>query len=383
VSQALKTYYLPPIVKQLNEELGPVFSKLEKRNQRTVANKFIITLEYGRHGGIGARDELGALPPPAARFAKQGAVEPKNLFGRIQLSEKLLIGSRNDHMAFAEELTREIRNITNDAKDMVRRSLNGTSTGIMGTVKTAVTSGSTIAVNDGKIGYFYEGQIIDILTPGSAPTVSGAQIINVDRVAETFTLNGNVTVTAGQSITLAGNYGKELTGLGDILALDTTIYDIDRSANKWFNPVVIDKTSVGGFDSMWMREALDNIEDFSGEEPSFFVCDRETERIYIDEQNTYKRNIEYQTVDGGYKVISYAGIPISPEKYFKKGQMAILTLPNFVLARLQDWSWMDADGSILKAVSGVAAYEAVISNYCELLCNKPGSNALIKGITAA
>jgi hypothetical protein len=134
---------------------------------------------------------------------------------------------------------------------------------------------------------------------------------------------------------------------------------------------------------MWMQTALDKVRANTGEEPRFFVADYGVIRAYVEEQRTYRQVVEWKTIDGGYKVVEYGGVPISPEKYFPAGQMALLTLDNFFLARLSDWHWMDEDGGILKAVANKAAYEAVLTCYAELLCNKPGANALIKGITEA
>jgi hypothetical protein len=381
-SNSLKTLFEAPIVKQINEDSGPVFKAVKKKPKQVVANEFVITLEYGRHGGIGARGENDDLPTPSARFGEQGRVAPKNLYGRIALTEKLLLGARDNRMAFADEFTRQMKNIATDANDMMRRNFCSDHYGIMGTVSAAVTAGATITVTD-KIETFYEGQVIDILTPPSTYSVTAAQIINVDRVAGRFTLDRNVTVTAGQVITLTGNYGNELTGLSEILTVDSVLYTIDRSQNKWFNPTVLDKTSVGGFDSMWLKRAIDSIGDNTGETPKFFVCDHEVEDAYVEEQLTYKRNVDYKTIDGGYNVLEYRGIPISAEKYFPGGQMALLTLDNLEFARLADWHWMDDDGKVLSRIKDKPAYEATLTCYAELLCEKPGANALIKGITAA
>jgi hypothetical protein len=381
-SSALKTLFEAPIVKQINEKSGPVFKAVKKKPRHVVANEFVITLEYGRHGGIGARGEYDDLPNPSARLALQGRVAPKNLYGRIALTEKLLLGARDNRMAFADEFTRQMRNITTDANDMMRRNFCSDHFGVMGTVSAAVTADATITVT-GKIGTFYEGQVIDILTPPSTFAVTGAQIINVDRVAGKFTLDRNVTVTAGQSIVLTGNYGNELTGLSEILAVDSVLYTIDRSQNKWFNPTVLDKTATGGFDSMWLKKAIDSIEENTGDSPKFFVCDHDVEDAYVEEQLTYKRNTDYKIIDGGYNVLEYRGIPISAEKYFPSGQMALLTLDNLEFARLADWHWMDDDGKMLSRIKDKPAYEATMTCYAELLCSKPGANALIKGITAA
>jgi hypothetical protein len=381
-SSSLKTLFEPPLIKQMNEKSGPVFKAIKKKSKQTVANEFVITMEYGRHGGIGARGEYDDLPQPSARLAAQGRVAPKNLYGRIALTEKLLLGARDNRMAFKDELSRQMKNVTIDANDMMRRNFCTDHFGVMGTVAAAVTADATITVT-GKIGTFYEGQVIDILTPPSTFAIQGAQIINVDRVAGTFTLDRNVTATVGQSITLTGNYGNELTGLSEILTVDSVLYTIDRSHNKWFNPVVLDKTSVGGFDSMWLKAALDAVEDNTGETPKFYVCDRGVESAYVEEQLTYKRNVDYKTIDGGYNVLEYRGIPISAEKYFPDSQMALLSLDNMEFARLADWHFMDDDGKVLSRIKDKPAYEATMTCYAEVLCSKPGANALIKGITEA
>jgi hypothetical protein len=85
----------------------------------------------------------------------------------------------------------------------------------------------------------------------------------------------DVTVTEGQYITLAGNYGLELTGLKEILTPNNTLYGINRANAKWFNPQVFDKSSGGqpaAFDSLWMAKALKVVDNRVGETPSFFVC---------------------------------------------------------------------------------------------------------------
>ncbi|MDD4565733.1 MAG: phage major capsid protein [Eubacteriales bacterium] len=383
VAEALKTYYQGPITKQLNEKSGPLYAALKKKDKTAVGNLFKFPLQYGRHGGIGARGENDDLPTPSARKHKMGEASVKNLYARIALTDKLLKGSKDNRMAFVDELTEQMANITVDANDMIRRNFCNDHSGTMGVVKENTTGTKVVPVT-GNIEAFYEGQVVDILTDAATKTVSAKEIVDVDRDAGTITFADNVTdVLADQKIVLAGNYNLELTGLKEILTKDNSLYGINRATAKWFNPQVFDKTESGqpsAFDSLWMAKALKVVDNRVGETPSFFVCSDGVELAYVNEQNTYKRNPEIMKVDGGYKLISYNGVPITAEKYFMANTMALINLNDFQLAQLGDWDWLDADGAILTRIANKAAYEATMALYAELICKRPGGQAIITGI---
>lgn len=386
LSEALKTFYMPPIVKQLNEQSGPVFAAMKKKQQLAPGNEFKITLQYGRQGGIGARGETDDLPEASARKHKQGSATVKNLYARIQISDKLMKTAKNDKVAFVDEFTQQMKDITVDANDMIRRNLCGSHLGKMGAVKADVTGAKSVVVDDGTIEAFYEGQKVDILTDSGSSvskSVDGREIVSVDRDTNTITFADNVTVTEGQIITLAGNYKLELTGLKDIMSKDSVIYGIDRSTHKWFNPIVMDKAQGGvnsDFDSIWLAQAIRQADNRASSKPSFFVCSDGVEFAYVDEQAAYKRNTEMMTVDGGYKLPTYNGIPISAEKYYENNVMDLLNMEDFILAQLSDWEWLDADGAILSRVNNKPAWEATMALYCDILCRRPVGQVRIKGI---
>lgn len=381
LEQALKTIYLDPLVRTLNEDSGPVLAAIEKNSDNIVGNDIKFALQYGRNGGIGARAEDGDLPEAAPRQYRQAVIGTKNLYGTISFSEKLMLISKNSKASFVDAVSTMMDDITNDARDMMRRNIMQKSDGIMATVKTAVTAGKTVAIN-GNIKMFYVGQRLDIFTlSGTTQTkaVDGLSVVDVDYDAGTISFGTNVTVSQGAYIGLAGNYKNELTGLGDIMAVDTVLYGIDRSANKWYNPRVYNKT--GEFNSEYLQEAIDDIFDFTNAEPNFICCNSKMKRAYIAEQNEFKRNIETMTVDGGYKLISYNGTPISNEKYCSDGEIILINTADFTLSQIADWGWMDADGSILSRVKDKAAYEATLTKYCDLICKRPFAQAIIKGLT--
>lgn len=388
LEEALKTLYLEPLIKTIDTGSGPVFAKIDKNSKNVVGEDIKFALQYGRHGGIGARGESDDLPVPSPRKYKQGVTSTKNLYGRISFSEKLMKISKNNAASFADQVSTQMEDITVDIRDMMRRNFMGKSDGIMGQVKTQVTAGKNVVVK-GKVKTFYAGQIVDFFTlSGTAQTktAEAKMIVDVDYATNTISFADNVTVGANDYISLAGNYGKELIGLKEILTKDSTIYGIDRSKNKWYNPLVFDKTSSSAttaFSSMYLQEAIDEIEDYTGEKPDFITCNAGMLRAYINEQNTYKRNIEYTKIDGGVELVSYGKVPISKEKYMDDNTIYLINTKDLTLAQVADWGWMDADGSILSRVAEKAAYEATLTKYAELICRRPSAQAIITGITAA
>jgi len=379
VGNALKTYYTGPIIVQIDEQVGPVYTKIEKRIKEVAGNQFKWPLQYGRSGGVGARSEGGNLPNPSPRSYLQAAAIPKDMYARMAISDKLMRTSKISKASFADQLTLQMQDLTGDAKDMLRRNFCNDSTGVMGKVDANVTGAKNVVVKEGNIKWFYPGQRLDVLTAPATKSVDGVVLADVDYATNTIVFASNVTVTANQIITLAGNYNNELVGLGEIFTADTTIYGINRADYSWFNPMLYPKNAA--FDSMFLQEGIDDIRDYTGDEVDFIVCNSRSQRTYVDEQNTYKHNVNTMTVDGGFKVVTYNGIPFSVEPYYKDGIYDLLTTKNIHLDRLAEWDWMDDDGKILSRIAEKAAYEASMVCYEEMTCDKIRAQARISGVT--
>ena len=379
LENALKTYYLEPIIKQLDEGSGPILAAMEKGSKYIVGNAFKFPLEYGRSGGVGARAEDGDLPTPSARKYAQATASSKNIYARFALTDKLMKTSKDNKASFTDQVTAMMENLVVDANDMLRRNIVGKSSGQIALVNGAVSSDDEVVIDNGTIQAFYPGQALNFGSDTTAYTVA-----DVDYDTNTITLATTATISDNTAIYLAGNKDLELTGIGDVFET-TTLYGIDRSTNKWFMPTVLDKSSTGtpqALDSLWIQEGIDAIDMRCGEKPNFIACDAAMQRAYIDEQNTYKRNIEYMKVDGGYELVSYGRTPISVEKYMQPNMIDLINTKYMYLGRLADWDWMSEDGAILHRITNKAAYEGSLVMYGELLCTKPVANARIKGIAA-
>ena len=383
VENALKTYFKDPIIKQLDEKSGPILAALEKDADDIVGGKIQFSLEYGRSGGVGARAENGDLPAASPRKSEKAIVETKNLYSRLALTDKLIKVSKDNRASFVNQFTHQMDNLLFDSNDMLRRNMVGSSTGVMGTITAAVGTATDTFTLDGSVEAFYPGQLIDLGTVSGGvftPSTQSAEVVDVDYDNKQIVLASAITTAANTVITLAGNYGNELTGLDDIMNA-TVLYTVDRTTKKWFKPSsVAFGVSPTAFDSLKLQKAIDTIEKRIGEKPNFIACDDGVQRAYIDEQTTYKRNIEPMEVDGGYKLVTYSGIPISVEKYMPANTLYLLNTKWIKLSRIEPWDWMDADGSILSRIKDKAAYEATLVMYGDLICMKPAANGVCTNI---
>ena len=86
-------------------------------------------------------------------------------------------------------------------------------------------------------------------------------------------------------------------------------------------------------------------------------------------------------LNGGYKAISYNGIPVVADRFVEDGEMLFLNTKDFTLHQLCDWEWLQGDdGKILKQNSNYATYSATLVKYAELICDRPCAQARLKGI---
>ena len=84
---------------------------------------------------------------------------------------------------------------------------------------------------------------------------------------------------------------------------------------------------------------------------------------------------------GGYKAISYNGIPLVSDRFVPANTMFLLNTSEFNLHQLCDWKWLESeDGRIIKQTPGKATYQATLVKYADLICNKPSGQAKITGI---
>jgi hypothetical protein len=382
ITNTLKDFYLPALRVQLNENVTPFYDKIEKTKEGVSGAQIVMALRHGRNGGVGNRADNAALPTPNSRNTTQAKWGVKNIFGTMQITDKAIKASKDSKGAFASILEVEMEDLLTDAKNSVARQFYGDGTGILTTATGANTSA---VVPVASTQYLEEGMRVDLIDVSDGTTIndSDLEIVSVDPVALTVTLSAtpDPATANGDYIVVSGSLNTELTGLKAIMTANNTLYTINRANNKWFNPNV---TAVGGALSFTHMQSAIDTADIKGSTTDYILTTYGVSRAYQNLLQASKRIMNTIKLEGGKKgYLEYNGIPVIPDRYVLSGQMFYLASENFKVYSMADWEFMDRDGGILKHKSGYGAYEAVLTNYCDLGCDKPNGQVLQTGITEA
>ena len=377
---ALKTLYLGVVSDQLNTNVNPLLAAIEQTASDVWGKEIRKLAPYGINGGIGAGTETGDLPAAAENNYAQFVLTLKNLYGTIEISDKAIRASQNNAGAFVNLLNAEMEGLLKASKFNFGRMLYGDGTGTLTTVESA--SGNNVVVTS--VQNLIEGMVVDVLTAEGASTgVAGRRITSIDRSSKTITLSGNAipasTLTKGNIITVQGSYKNELTGLGAIFGTGSTLYGLSKTANKWLNPRSYTSTAI---DDVTIQKVIDEMDEVAGSKADFIVCSFGVKRAYQEYLTENKSNVDIMNLAGGYKAISYNGIPVVSYRFAPSGTMYVLDTTEFHLHQLCDWRWLEGDnGKIIRQVAGKPVYTATLVKYADLICDKPSGQAKISGIT--
>lgn len=382
---ALKSLYLGVITEQLNTTVNPLLARIKQTTQDVWGKEVRRVAQYGINGGIGAGSETGDLPTASGNSYDQFVLTLKNLYGTIEISDKAVRASENNAGAFVNLLNAEMEGLLKSSSFNFGRMLFGDGTGVLAKVA-SIDEFGTITVDNAK--NLVEGMVVDFYTASGSKIAIGAgrKILRVDRKGKTFAVNGTIldtaNVPAGSFICVQGSYKMELTGLGSIFKNSGYIYGLDRSTRPWLVPYM--KSDVGEITDNVIQAAIDELEENSGSRVNFIICSSGVKRAYQSYLSSYRRNIDVMDLQGGYKAISYNGIPVVSDRFCPEGTMYLLNTDDFVLHQLCDWQWLEGEnGKILRQVAGKPAYTATLVKYADLVCTRPSGQAMLSGITEA
>lgn len=381
--KALKTYYLDVIAQQLNNEINPFVAMLDKTSSNVWGKEIRKLVHYGISAGIGAAAETGDLPESDLCSYQQLVLPLKNLYGHISISDKALRASENNSGAFVNLLEAEMENLLNTAKFHFARMIFGDGTGNLTTLLT--NEGNVVSIDYCE--RLAEGMCVDVVRPTTgAVIISGRHIVNLEANATTVTLDGadieDETVEEGDYLVLHGSYNNEITGLGAIFDTTnvTTLYGLSRSSNPWLIPTVKQATT-STFGDSYIQETIDTAEMYSGGHINYITCHPRSKRKYQSYLVANRTNVNISELAGGYKAITYNGIPIVADKFCEDATMYFLNTDDFHIYQLCDWRWMeDEAGRVLQQVPGKAVYGATLVKYAEMLCDRPAAQCCIHSV---
>lgn len=380
--QALKILYLGVLADQLNIGTNPLYNKIATSGKDISGKEVRKMAPFGVNGGFGAGTETGNMPQAGGNNYIQFVSSTKNLFGTIELSDKSIQASKNSAGAFVNLLNAEIDGLMKASKFNVGRMLFGNGSGLLTGAKVA-TASLTVGVDSAQ--FLMEGMTIDILQAG-VPITGGSKrrIMAVDRTPGSAaiildTAGGVVTTEATNDIYVQGSKDLELTGLGKIFSTDD-LYGVVRSSNYWMVPKTYG--SAGVISDIKIQKAIDYLDEIAGSAVDYIVCSAGVKRSYQEYMEATKRNVNTMKLEGGFTSLSYNGTPLVSDKFEAAGTLRLLNTKDFTMHQMDDWRWLNQDtGNILQQVAGTAKWCATLVKYAELICDHPGGQAVITGIT--
>lgn len=374
---ALKSVYLGVVANQLNISANPLLTKIKRSNKDVWGKEIRKLAPYGINGGIGAGSETGSLPTAAGNNYAQFVAELKNLYGKIELSDKAIRSSANNIGAFVNLLADEMEGLVKASSFNLGRMLYGDGSGLLATISSYA---SGVATCD-KVKNLIEGMVIDIYDDDSI-VEGGIRITYVDRVNKKFhfvATSASASITTGNKVYVQGSKGYEITGLGKIFSDSETLYGLSRANYKWLAPYT--SSTQTEISDILIQSAIDYLDENVDSKINFIACSSAVRRAYQEYLGAYRRNIDVMDLEGGFKAISHNGIPVVTDRFVDDDTLYLLNTDDFTLHELCDWNWLEGeDGKIIKQNPGFPTYSATLVKYAELICDKPAGQAKISGI---
>ncbi len=375
---ALKSVYLGAVTELLNTKTNPLLSKIEQTSSDVWGKEIRKAASYGINGGVGAGDEDGALPSAKSTNYLQFVTTLKNLYGQIEISDKAIRASADGRGAFTDLLNNELQGLLDASKFNLGRMLYGDGSGLLSSVKPAASGGTAYPV--GSPQNLIEGLMVDVYN-NAGTKVGTASITYVDRDGKTVTFASAPSgIDEGSAMYVQGSKDKEITGLGALFQTGGTLYGVSRDAHPCMRPY--QKSNVGVLDEIVMQEAIDRLEMTAGSTVDFIAVSADVKYAYQEYMAQYKRNIDVMELNGGFKTLSYNGIPLVYDRFIADGTMYLLNTKAFKLHQLCDWQYLETEnGKILRQTQGKPTYTATLVKYCDLVCDRPNGQACLSGIT--
>ena len=381
--KALKSFYLDAVVDALDIKTNPFLAQLEKTANNVVGKDVRRVVRFGVNGGVSAGTEAGELPQAQGSNYVQFNVPLKNLYGTIEISDKAIKASANAEGAFVNLLNEEMDSLVKSASYNFGRMLFGDGTGIVGRVEDVLPN-NVLKLETTK--NIVEGMAVEIFDfNGQRNDHMGVRrVVRVSRLENEIVLSGpslyDSHVNKNDEIYVQGSRFNELTGLQAIFGDSDTLYGVERENSGYMYPYqqYID----GDISEEIIQKAIDDIEERSGSKINFILCSPGVKRALASYFRSCQISLGHMTLNGGFDAMNFNGIPVVSDRFCPEGTMYLLNTNDFKIHQLCDWQWLEGEGGkILKQIANKPVFTATLVKYAELLCDRPGGQGALTGIT--
>ena len=289
----MKDIYLDVITSQLNFKTNAFYNMIRMGSEDVEGYTVVSAGKYGINGGMGSGQENQNLPIPGSNNYIKLRADLRNIFGTIEISDKIMRASSNSAGAMVNILNSEMEGLLDAAKYNFARMLFQNGTGELCKIgdMTDVTSSYEFPVNNLK--NVIEGMIVDVVNPNSGLTRSAAhKIVSIDRDNMKIKFSNAVSATPeeGDVICLQQSYNSEIYGLPYIFDDNcSTMYGLVKCISEFMLPT---SKSASSISNDLIQETLDDIEERSGNDINMIICSYDVRRNYFSHLASTRMNID-------------------------------------------------------------------------------------------
>lgn len=403
---ALKEVYIGGIREQINQKtrLLDLFTKGDIEQYEWEGREVVLALHKSRNSGVKATAESGILPAAGKQGYANLKIPMRFVYGRMEFTAQVMKAARSDKGSFARVMDSEQKGLVNDVARQRNRALSYYGSGTLAVIASG-TASATQTVKDpgGVVGttnplrFLPVGTVVAI-TDSLGTTLRGVQTISSVSGTNTIVLDGSVTTTTGDLVSLGSNatspgessFGLEpmgILGIADQTTYVASIFGIDRSnaANSFFLSQVL--SSVGNLSPDLLQRVIDNTEEVSSELVDFFVSHSSLRREYLkltEGDRRYAGGSAPISPDAGSKVnkseITFDAIPFKVDKDFAYGILVGGNKSHLYWIPETEGEWVDEDGSILFRKQNQDNFEARYRLYENFFSDKGNSLFRMDGV---
>lgn len=393
VATLCKEIYEPKLRKQLNDDAVTIkrITRSSDNISNEVGGRYVtFPIKTRRNAGIGARNELEALPNAGQQGYNAARVGLKYLYGRVQLSGQTIELVNTNTQAFVSALESELSGLKTDLAKDQNRQVYGDGSGAIAVAGSGTTNTNTFFAKDAM--YAQLGMQIDIIdgttlnNPNPTVKASNRQITGINTSTNTITFDGAVVSTAVNDIVVRnGNVNREWTGFNKIFKATGSLYNLDPATEPIWAAVVDANGGVNRALSEGLMISLADQVRANGGKTTAIFSNLGVRRAYFNLLVQQRQYTNTKDFGGGFTGLSFttdAGeIPFMVDVDAPKNTLYFVNEDEFTVYRQADWEFMDRDGSMWSRISGYDAYEAVMYQYSELGCHRRNTQAIMADIT--
>lgn len=397
---ALKNFYLDPVRKQINNK--NVLLEYVSKGKVDVEGRYaVLSLHTRRNSSVGSRVDGADLPGTSGAttaIGNQGYAEMrvplKQLFGRIQVDERVIKAAKSNRGSFISVMNAETEGLAEDMKKDLNRQLFGDASGQIAQIGTGVASATqTLNATTTRVQQrqLEVGMRVDIGTAADADASADfVEIASVSFAAlpGTVTFTASVTTTTNDFIYRAGLSDAspvqvETNGLANIVANTGILFNVDPATEpRWTSYV---ETAVGAADELDYVRAMQQINYASGMDPEVILTTDGVVRAYSATLLSQKRFVNTIDLKGGFKGLAVSSgnseIGMTDDKDCQTGVAYFLNSKQLAMHVAGDWEWMDLDGAVWSRQANKPRYEATLFRFHELTTDRRNALGKFTGVT--